>query len=106
MRPVKLSAAELKTRLAEIPDWTPAKSSPPEAISRIFTFKKSEHHSPFLNALAFVTAISHASEAIDHHPDILIQYNRVTLTLSTHDAGGLTELDITLAKQIDDLYIG
>ena len=55
----------------------------------------------FVEAMAFVNRVAERAEAADHHPDLLIRYNRVTLTLSTHSAGGLTEKDFSLARQID-----
>ena len=51
--------------------------------------------------MAFVNRVAERAEAADHHPDLLIRYNRVTRTLSTHSAGGLTEKDFSLARQID-----
>jgi 4a-hydroxytetrahydrobiopterin dehydratase len=51
--------------------------------------------------MAFVNHVAGLAEAMDHHPDILIQYRKVKLTLSTHSAGGLTELDFALAQKID-----
>jgi 4a-hydroxytetrahydrobiopterin dehydratase len=53
--------------------------------------------------MKFVTGIAAAAEAQQHHPDILIRYNKVTLTLATHDAGGITEKDFTLARSADGL---
>jgi 4a-hydroxytetrahydrobiopterin dehydratase len=55
----------------------------------------------FPAAMAFANRVAGLAEAADHHPDILIQYSKVTLTLSSHDAGGLTERDFRLAGQID-----
>jgi 4a-hydroxytetrahydrobiopterin dehydratase len=55
----------------------------------------------FVGALAFVTAIGALSESAGHHPDIDIRYDRVNLTLTTHDVGGLTVKDFSLARQID-----
>jgi len=55
----------------------------------------------FVAALAFVNRVGALAEAADHHPDILVQYRHVTLTLTTHDAGGLTAKDFALAAQID-----
>ena len=55
----------------------------------------------FAGALAFVNAVGAAAEAANHHPDIDIRWNTVTLTLSTHDSGGLTVLDLALAAAID-----
>ncbi len=57
----------------------------------------------FTAALVFVSTVGHLAEAIDHHPDILIQWRKVTLTLSTHSAGGLTDYDFELASQIEAL---
>ena len=54
----------------------------------------------FAEAMAFANRVAALAERHDHHPDILVQYSRVTLTLSTHDAGGLTELDFRLAREI------
>ncbi|NDJ85181.1 MAG: 4a-hydroxytetrahydrobiopterin dehydratase [Chloroflexi bacterium] len=57
----------------------------------------------FPAALVFVNTVGHFAEAADHHPDILVEYKKVTLTLSTHSAGGLTDNDFALAQQIDSL---
>ncbi len=65
--------------------------------------RKSYRLASFPAALVFVGAVGHLAEATDHHPDILIEYRTVTLTLSTHSAGGLTEKDFDLAARIDAL---
>jgi 4a-hydroxytetrahydrobiopterin dehydratase len=65
------------------------------AIRRTYQF------SSFAAAIRFVGFVAQLAEDADHHPDIDIRYNRVTLTLSTHSAGGVTEKDFALAKQID-----
>jgi 4a-hydroxytetrahydrobiopterin dehydratase len=57
----------------------------------------------FAEAMQFVNAVAGAAEAANHHPDIAISWNKVTLRLSTHDAGGLTQLDLDLAGRIDGL---
>jgi 4a-hydroxytetrahydrobiopterin dehydratase len=57
----------------------------------------------FAGALAFVNAVGAAAEAANHHPDIDIRWNKVTLALTTHDSGGLTVLDLALAAAIDRL---
>jgi 4a-hydroxytetrahydrobiopterin dehydratase len=57
----------------------------------------------FADALAYVNAVGALAEEMDHHPDIDIRWNRVTLRLSTHSAGGLTEADLELARRIDAL---
>lgn len=66
-------------------------------IAKTYRFKD------FKEAIAFVNEVAHVAEARNHHPDILIQYNRVRLTLSTHDEGGVTEKDLALASQCDAL---
>ncbi len=55
----------------------------------------------FAGALAYVSRVGELAEAANHHPDIDIRYNRVTLALVTHDAGGITRLDFDLARQVD-----
>lgn len=57
----------------------------------------------FPSAIAFVTHVGFLAEAANHHPDIDVRYNKVTLTLSTHDAGGLTAKDFDLAEQADEV---
>jgi 4a-hydroxytetrahydrobiopterin dehydratase len=57
----------------------------------------------FKTAMTFVNQVADLAEARNHHPDITIQWNKVTLTLSTHSAGGVTENDFGLARQIDGL---
>jgi 4a-hydroxytetrahydrobiopterin dehydratase len=57
----------------------------------------------FVEAIKFVNELADLAEAANHHPDIAISWNTVTLRLSTHDAGGLTQLDLDLAAQIDSL---
>jgi 4a-hydroxytetrahydrobiopterin dehydratase len=57
----------------------------------------------FNGSIAFVNAIAAAANAADHHPDLMISWNRVTVRLSSHDAGGITHRDVRLAHQIDAL---
>jgi 4a-hydroxytetrahydrobiopterin dehydratase len=64
-------------------------------INRQFVFKD------FKEALAFVNKVGEAAEKVNHHPDILIEWNKVSLKLSTHDQGGLTEKDLNLAEKIN-----
>jgi 4a-hydroxytetrahydrobiopterin dehydratase len=60
-------------------------------------------HSNFQTAWAFATAVADAAEAANHHPDILAHgWNKVRVTISTHSAGGITELDIALARAVDE----
>jgi 4a-hydroxytetrahydrobiopterin dehydratase len=85
-----LSEAEIKTRLARLPGWERTGNN----IRRTWTF------SDFGGSMAFVNRVAALAEAADHHPDIDIRYSRVTLALSTHDAGGLTERDFDLAEAV------
>ncbi len=89
----KLTAAQIKTGLKSAPDWKKTGS----AITRTFQFKD------FVAAMKFVNAAAKLAEKAWHHPDIDIRWNKVTLTLSTHSEGGLTEKDFALAKKFDRL---
>lgn len=81
-------------RLEALPGWTRAGG----AIRREYRFRD------FAAAVGFVNRVAEEAEARDHHPDILIHgYNRVTLTVTTHDAGGLTDHDFALAAAADRL---
>jgi 4a-hydroxytetrahydrobiopterin dehydratase len=86
-----LTDAELQTELAELPDW----SRQGDSISRTIELPS------FPEAIEFVGRVAEAAEAANHHPDIDIRWRKVTLVLSTHSAGGLTEADVSLARQID-----
>ena len=88
---VKLSDADVAARLEALPEW----SQPGEEIQRTFRFKD------FVQAMAFVDRVAARAEEVQHHPDILIRYSRVTLSLSTHDAGGITEKDFDFASAAD-----
>jgi 4a-hydroxytetrahydrobiopterin dehydratase len=85
-----LSEAEITGRLARLPDWERHGSQ----IRRTFAF------SDFKGSMSFVNRVAELAEAMDHHPDIDIRYAKVTLALSTHDAGGLTARDFDLAGRI------
>ncbi len=87
----KLAEAEIRARLEGRPKWTLADA----AIRRSFTF--TDHN----EAMGFVVRVALAAEAMDHHPDLRIVYNRVEIELSSHDAGGVTERDFRLAERID-----
>ena len=65
--------------------------------------KKTYEHKDFVHAMGFVNSVALLAEKANHHPDIDIRWNKVTLTLSTHSAGGLTEKDFILAKEIEKL---
>ena len=87
----KLSEAEIAAGLARVPGWKRDGSW----IERKYEFPT------FPAAIAFVNRVAEAAEALDHHPDIAISYTKVTLRVSTHDAGGLTANDFSLAARID-----
>ena len=87
----KLTQAETVQQLQRIRGWT----REGDAIRKQFTF------AGFPEAIAFVNRIAPAAEAADHHPDILINYKRVTLTYSTHSEGGLTVKDFAGAAAAD-----
>jgi len=89
----KLSGTERDEALAGIPEWKRSK----EEIARTFEF------TDFQAAIAFVNRVAAAAEKAVHHPDIEIRWNKVRLTLTTHDAGGLTAKDISLATRCDAL---
>jgi 4a-hydroxytetrahydrobiopterin dehydratase len=89
--PKILAKADVQSKLKNTPGWQ-LKSG---EIMRVYKF------SGFITAMAFVNHVADLAEKMGHHPDILVQYNKVTLTVSTHSAGGLTELDFTLAQKID-----
>ncbi len=57
----------------------------------------------FAEAMAFVNAVAAVAEEVDHHPDITIRWNRVTLELTSHDSGGVTDRDLALAERLDAL---
>jgi len=90
---LRLDEDDVKDRLGRFSHWALAG----DVLQRTFAF------ADFLAAMAFVESVAAAAEAQGHHPDILIRYSKVTLTLSTHEAGGLTDRDFTLAASIDEL---
>ncbi|MEK6986888.1 MAG: 4a-hydroxytetrahydrobiopterin dehydratase [Candidatus Thermoplasmatota archaeon] len=88
-----LSEEEIRARLGEIPKWT----RKGRAITRTWTFDG------FPSALAFINRVGALAEEMNHHPDIANSWATVSLSLTTHDVGGLTERDFVLAKKIDAL---
>jgi len=89
----KYSAAQTKAALRFLPKW----SRKGGVITRVFQFRD------FATAMEFVNAVARLAEQANHHPDIDIRYNKVTLTLTSHDEGGLTEKDFDLATKADQL---
>ena len=89
-----LSQTEMQGKLRALPGWELVKG---KSIQKKFAF------SDFKAALAFVNQVGELAEKSDHHPDITINYNKVTLTSSTHTAGGLTTKDFDLAGHIEKI---
>lgn len=88
-----LPEAEVQQALRQLPGW----KRNGNAIDRLFQFDS------FSKAMEFVNQIAEAAEAVNHHPDILISYNKVTLSLVSHDSGGVTNRDIRMAARINEL---
>lgn len=95
MRPKKLEGAARAAALKLLDGWAEVKGR--DAIHKTFKFPD------FNAAFSFMTRVALKAEQLDHHPEWSNVYNKVEITLSTHDAGGVTELDAALAKFIDDL---
>ncbi len=89
----KLSQEQIDAKLPDFPEWSVTGG----ALQRTFKFEN------FVEAMAFVNKVAEQAEEDQHHPDILIRYSKVTLTLTTHDAGGLTDKDFDLARDVDRL---
>lgn len=88
----RLTANQIESALATLPRWKQRAS----AIRRTYQFED------FVAAMKLVNAVARLAEKAQHHPDIDIRWNKVSLTLTTHDAGGLTEKDFELARQCDE----
>jgi 4a-hydroxytetrahydrobiopterin dehydratase len=89
-----LTPDEIDAALAGMPGW----EREGDAIVRQFLLEGG-----FMGSVGFVNRLADAAEAADHHPDLVISWNRVTVTLATHSQGGITEKDIALARQADQL---
>lgn len=92
-RAPKLSAAEIETALRALSGWSLVDGK----LHRELAFRD------FSAAFGFMTRVALAAEASDHHPDWSNVWNRVVVDLHTHDAGGITEKDVALAKRISEL---
>lgn len=90
----KLTEDERSAALADLHGWTDNLEER-DAIGKTYRFKD------FLDAFGFMTKVALKAEKMDHHPEWLNVYNMVAVTLTTHDAGGLSHLDIDLAKFMD-----
>jgi 4a-hydroxytetrahydrobiopterin dehydratase len=89
-----LTAKQLGVHLKAVPNW----SKRTQMIVRTFQFKG------FLNGIDFINRIAGKAQKSNHHPDIDIRFNKVTLKLTTHDEGGITEKDFSLARQCDEVF--
>lgn len=87
----KLSPGQITDKLKTLPGW----EHKGEAIAKQYTFKE------FMDGIRFLNRIAEVAEQMDHHPDVTINYRRITFTLSTHDQGGITEKDFVLAGSIE-----
>jgi 4a-hydroxytetrahydrobiopterin dehydratase len=88
-----LTESEIAARSAAVPKW----KREGKTITRAWTFED------FSEALAFINKVAAIAESMNHHPEIYNSWATVRLTLTTHDKGGLTDLDFDLAKKIDSL---
>ena len=88
-----LSVERVQDKLKSLPEWKLENKE----IVRVFTFPD------FAAAMQFVNAVAKMAETAGHHPDIDIRYNKVKLALTSHDSGGLTERDLTMAEGLSSL---
>jgi Pterin-4a-carbinolamine dehydratase len=91
--PAKLSDLEIQRALGSLPGW----ARRGDVLTKTFTFPA------FADGIAFVQRVAKEADAMNHHPDIDIRYTKVVLTLSTHDAGGITENDLALARAVESV---
>jgi 4a-hydroxytetrahydrobiopterin dehydratase len=89
-----LTTKQISLHLKAVPDW----SKRGQTIHRTFEFKG------FLKAIEFVNRVARKAQKSKHHPDIDIRYNKVTLKLTTHDEGGITEKDFVLTRQCNEVF--
>jgi 4a-hydroxytetrahydrobiopterin dehydratase len=94
MHSEKLSPEIIKDKLTELDGW----NLDAEKLTRLFVFGN------FVEAFAFMTEVAVLAEAMNHHPEWSNVYKRVDIHLTTHDVGGLSELDFSLAQQINTLF--
>lgn len=93
MKKAAYTKAEIERQLSQLKGWTVKK----KALNKSFTFRD------FSEAFGFMSRVALQAEKMNHHPEWSNVYNKVSVSLSTHDAGGLTELDFKLAKLIDKI---
>jgi 4a-hydroxytetrahydrobiopterin dehydratase len=89
----KIEPDMIEQRMEQFPEW----SNTGQVIQRTFVFDN------FAGSMDFVHQVAELAERLQHHPDIMIRYAKVTLTLTTHEAGGITENDFTFAREVDSM---
>lgn len=89
----RLSDIAIQRELGNLPGW----SRRGEVITKTYQFRT------FISGIDFIVAVAKAAEAADHHPDLDIRYTKIVCSLSTHSAGGITQKDLDLARQIEGL---
>jgi 4a-hydroxytetrahydrobiopterin dehydratase len=89
----KMTGAEIATALLSLGGWS---SREGRSLERSFAFEDA------IGAIGFVVRVAMHAEVMGHHPEMHIVYGKVAILLTTHDAGGVTDLDLALAKKIDD----
>jgi 4a-hydroxytetrahydrobiopterin dehydratase len=89
-----LSADQITDKLKSLPGW----EYKGDAIVKLFRFKE------FMDGIEFINRVAEIAEAADHHPDITINYTRITFSCSTHSDGGVTEKDFKLASNIEAAF--
>lgn len=98
MRPERLSSEERAAALMLLSDWREVPGR--DAITRRYVFRS------FRAAFGFLSEVALEAESRDHHPEWFNVHRTVDVTLSTHDAGGLTQLDVDLARTMDQIAVG
>ena len=89
----RLTAKQVQAKLAALPEWTLSG----DVIQRTFAFPD------FVHAMKFVDRVAAEAERVQHHPDIMVRYSKVTLALSTHDVGGISDKDFAFAASADGI---
>ena len=89
----RLGDAELSQTLPTLPGWGLSGG----------TLRKTFAHASFPEAIVFVNAVAQLAEVANHHPDVDIRYSNITLSLVTHDAGGITAKDVALARDVEEV---
>jgi 4a-hydroxytetrahydrobiopterin dehydratase len=93
MPPQKLSDLEIQRALGTLSGWMRRG----DALTKTYTFER------FADGIAFIDRVAKVADQMNHHPDIDVRYTKITMTLSTHDAGGITSSDLKLAESMEGL---